>query len=191
MRQESDTCEWDLNHYRDYLRMLARLHLDPRLRGKVDPSDVVQETLLRAHANRDQFRGGTNGEMVAFLRTILARHLAELMRRHARQKRNIRLERSLEDALNASSARVESWLAAEQSSPGERAVREEELLQLARGLSQLTEDQRVAVEGRFLKDMKLSEIATLMSRSEGAVAQLIHRGLGKLQMLLANESSAG
>src|SRR3954454_17224458 len=82
---------------RDYLLLLARLQLDPGLRGALDPSDVVQQTLLKAHGKWDQFRGGTEGGLMAWLRTILAHHLADLVRKHARRLQG--RERSLEAAL--------------------------------------------------------------------------------------------
>src|SRR5438309_12038647 len=109
-----------LERCRDYLLLLARIQLDPGLRGVLDPSDVVQQTLLRAHAKRDQFRGGSEGELLAWLRSILAHHLADLARKHARQIQG--RERSLEAALEESSLRLEQWLASDSTSVGDREI---------------------------------------------------------------------
>src|SRR5437764_11316223 len=106
-----------LESYRDYLRLLARLHLDARLRGKLDPSDVVQETLLKAHEKLDQFRGSTDAELAGWLRQILANQLLQAMRQFSAGVRDVGRERSLEAGLEDSSVRLERWLADEQSSP--------------------------------------------------------------------------
>src|SRR5438874_621284 len=88
-----------LERFRDYLRLLAGLQVGPRLRVKVDPSDLVQQTLLKAHQARDQFRGASSGEMSAWLRQILARTLADAARDLGRERRDIARERSLEATL--------------------------------------------------------------------------------------------
>src|SRR5262245_62854402 len=83
--------------HRECLVMLARLQMPLPIRGKVDPSDVVQQTLLKAHQNRDGFRGTTEAQQAAWLRRILANTLADIVREYAADKRDIRLERRSEE----------------------------------------------------------------------------------------------
>src|SRR3954470_19841280 len=89
-----------LEDYAEYLRLMARLQIDPRLRAQVDPSDIVQQALLKAHEHRGQFRGKTEPERVAWLRAILANGLAYASRRLGRQGGG--KVRSLEAALDPS-----------------------------------------------------------------------------------------
>jgi RNA polymerase sigma-70 factor, ECF subfamily len=179
------TPDASLERCRDYLLLLARLQLDPGLRGVLDPSDVVQQALLKAHAKRDQFRGGSEGELLAWLRTILAHHLADLTRKHAPRLRG--QERALETALEESSMRLERWLASDSTSVGGRAIRHEQLLRLAEALAGLPEDQRTALELKHLRDVPVSEIGRMMGKSPAAVASLLYRGLKTLRDLLAGE----
>jgi DNA-directed RNA polymerase specialized sigma24 family protein len=76
----SSASDPDLANYQVYLDLVARQHLDPRLRGKFDSLDIVQQALLQAHQARDQFRGQTEAERIAWLRQILARCLANALR---------------------------------------------------------------------------------------------------------------
>ena len=173
-----------LHQFREYLLLLARLRLDRRLQGKVDASDIVQQTLLEACRAPEQFRGRSEGERKAWLRRILLRNLANAVRDLGRQKRDVHRERSLDAALEDSSARLEALLAAEQSSSGERAVRNEEVLRLEEALATLPEGQREAVVLRHFHDWPLSEISRHLGRSQAAVAGLLHRGLTRLHELL-------
>ena len=177
-----------LEPFREYLRVLAVVHLDARLRGKLDPSDVVQQTLLRACVGFDQLRGRESGVVAAWLRKILARTLADAVRDLERAKRDLARERSLEAALGQSSVRLEQWLAADQSSPSERADRNEQLLRLADALAGLPADTREAVVLKHCRDWTLAEIADHLGRTPAAVASLLHRGLKQLRGLLTDGS---
>jgi RNA polymerase sigma-70 factor (ECF subfamily) len=176
--------EQTLDRFREYLHLLARLNVDVQLRGKLDLSGVVQQTLLEAHRDRAQFRGHSEEELAAWLRRIFVRNLVDETRKLKRAGYDARRERSLEEALEESSARLEAWLAAEQSSPSQHAIREEQLLQLADALTKLPGDQREAVARHHLQGASLAEVAKEMGRSKDAVAGLLHRGLTKLRDLL-------
>lgn len=174
----------DFEQHRSYLRLVARIHLDRALRGKLDASDVVQEALLSAHLARDQFRGSTRAELLAWLRQILVRQLAEEARKYDRQKRSVDREVSLEQQLNSSSARLEAFLAASGSSPSERAERQEDTLRLAAALDILAGDQRTVIELHHLDGLSLAAVADEMGRSRAAVAGLLRRGLERVRVLL-------
>jgi RNA polymerase sigma-70 factor (ECF subfamily) len=176
-----------LEDYRDYLRLLARLQLPVRLQGKLDPSDVVQDTLLKAHQAHDRFRWQGDAQTAAWLRQILANTLAQAVRQYATGGRDVDLERSLAAAVEESSAQLERCLATDSPSPAEQLLKQEQLLRLAGALAQLPEDQRTAVELRHLRGETLETVAQHLGRSKGAVAKLLFRGLDKLRGLLNDE----
>src|SRR5262245_8671787 len=176
-----------LERFRPYLLLLARTQLDPRLKGRLDASDIVQQTFLQAHRALAGFRGTTDAERMAWLRQILARCLGHAARDFGRDKRDVAQERSLEAAVEHSSMRLEAWLAADQSSPSQRADRNEQVLRLAAALGELPEAQREALVLHYWQECTVVEIAELMGRSTTAVAGLIKRGLKQLRSLLRGE----
>jgi RNA polymerase sigma-70 factor (ECF subfamily) len=174
------TLDRDADRWRNYVALLARTRVAPRLRRKVDESDVVQQTLLEAHQAHADFRGTSDAEYGAWLRQILARNLMNLVRDFGRHKRDLHRERSLEVELAEVASRAE-WLAAEQSSPSQDIHRQEQLLRLADALSTLTAEQRTVIELYHLEGWPLKQIAAEMERTSSAVAGLLHRGLQKLR----------
>jgi RNA polymerase sigma-70 factor (ECF subfamily) len=175
-----------LAKYRNYLRFLARLQLDPRLQGKLDPSDLVQQTLLEAYAKREQFRGGSEGEYVVWLRRMLANNLADALRGFLQAKRDVAREQSLEEALRNSSARLEAWLADSQPSIGEEAQQHERAVRLADALELLPEAQREALVLKHWHGWTMAQIGEKLGRSQEAVAGLLKRGLKQLRQELHN-----
>jgi RNA polymerase sigma-70 factor (ECF subfamily) len=178
-----------LECYRAYLDLLARALLPAPLRGQLDPSDLVQQTLLQAHKNREQFRGRTEAEFLAWLRTILTHQLADVARQGG--ARWAARGRSLEQALAESSLRLERCLAADDSSPSQVVMRQERLLRLAEALGGLPEDQRTALELRHLEGLPVPEVCRRMGRSTASVANLLYRGLKALRERLGDDPSAG
>jgi RNA polymerase sigma-70 factor (ECF subfamily) len=180
----------EMERFRSYLLLLARMKLDRKVRGKVDASDVVQQTLLEAHQAMESFRGGDTAAQAAWLRQILARNLANAVRDLTRAKRDVRKERALKADLDASASQFEGWLAAEQSSPSQKMERQERALQLAEALALLPESQRDAVVLRHFQELSLAEIAEQLDCTSAAVAGLLQRGLKNLRKSLSewNES---
>jgi len=180
MSGETEALARRLEGFRAYLHLLARLQLDPRLKGKVDLSGVVQQTLWEGHRVLVPAPSPGDAQLTALLRGLLANNLADEVRKSYADKRDVDRERSLE----ASSAQLEAFLAAAQSSPEQRAERNEELLRLAEALEQLPEAQRHALELHYLRGWRLEEIAHHLGRGKSAVAGLLHRGLDKLREFL-------
>jgi RNA polymerase sigma-70 factor (ECF subfamily) len=171
-------------HFRSYLRLLAGLQVGPRLRPKLDPSDLVQQTLLKAYQARDQFRGGSAAAMAAWLRQILARTLADAVRDLGRERRDVSRERSLEAVLEESSHRLGQWLADSGMAPSEVAEHNEQVVRLADALAELPEPQRLVVLLRYYEGRPLEEIGRCLGRTRPAVASLLRRGIDRLRARL-------
>lgn len=177
----------ELERYRTYLRVLADMQLNPRLRAKEDVSDVVQLTLLRAHHDFSAFRGTTEAELRGWLKTILTHTLINLAKKYQTQKRNFHLERSIDQQMQESAIRIVGELPANQTSPSQHMIRQERAEQLADAMSTLLEDEYTAVMLKHVHDWKVAEIAERIGRSPEAVAGLLRRGLKKLRTKMREE----
>jgi RNA polymerase sigma-70 factor (ECF subfamily) len=178
----------EFDRFRSYLLLLARLKLDRKLRGKLDASDVVQQSLLEAHQAIASFHGNDTQAQAAWLRQILARNLANAVRDLTRAKRDVRRERSLQADMDASASKLEDWLAAEQSSPSQKMERQERALRLAEALAQLPESQREAILLRHFQELSLAQIAEQLDCTTAAATGLLQRGLRNLRQSLADWS---
>src|SRR5262245_7859779 len=171
--------------YQGYLTLLARMQIDRRLQGKVDASDLVQETFLEAHRDFRQFRGETEAEFAAWLRRILATNIANLVRRFkATRQRDLRLERKLTLELEASSRLLARGLAASQSTPSEQVVRREQAVILADALERLPRHYREVIVLRQLEGLSFPEVARRLERSLDSVKNLWARALARLSAIL-------
>jgi RNA polymerase sigma-70 factor (ECF subfamily) len=173
-----------LDSYRNYLRLLARTGLDVSLQGKADPSDLVQDAMLKASLRFGQFRGANDAELAGWLRQILARCLADFVRRHRSQSRRAGREQSLDRLLDRSSQAMERILATDGPSPSASAERRDLGVLLSDALAALSEDHREVIVLHHLEGLGWDEVARHMGRSAGAVRMLWMRALKELRPLI-------
>jgi RNA polymerase sigma-70 factor (ECF subfamily) len=176
-----------LELYRNYLRFIARALIGRTLRLRLDDSDLVQETFLKAHREFASFAGSSEPELVAWLRQILVHNLADQVKHHRRWSRDHRRQESLDALLNRSSLAVQQALAAPVSSPSASASRREQAVLLADALAHLPEDYREVFLLRNLEQVPIDQIAARMGRSVNAVHKLWARAL----LALKNELEGG
>lgn len=173
-----------LEGYREYLRLLARVHLASGMPTRMDASDLVQETLLKAYQALERFQWKSEGELAAWLRAILVNTLRDGVRRDSADVRDQSREQSLELQIEQSSARLEALLAQPGAGPADGVDRQEQLLALAHALAKLPDDQRNALEMKHLQGLTVAEVGEQMGKSRAAVAGLLRRGLERLRELL-------
>jgi len=178
-----------LGIYRRYLSVLARTQISRRLQGKADASDLVQETLLEAHRHFRDFRGTSEGEFIAWLRSILAGLIANHVRRYlGTKRRDARLERALATELSDASGVLGAELAADVSSPSEQAVNHEASVQLAGALEMLPDHYREVIMLRHLEGLPFAQVAERMGRSVESVEKLWVRALARLRQTLGEKA---
>jgi RNA polymerase sigma-70 factor (ECF subfamily) len=179
-----------LEQFRAYLECLTaiqvdpRLRIDPRLQNRFGWSDVVNTTLLEAAQDLERIQGMDGPDQERWLRKMLANNLVDRVRRELAKGRDCRLERCLEAAVEQSSCRLQEWVVADQSTPSEKLIRQEQALRLAAALAQLPERQREALVLQKWHGWKLTQIAAHLECTVGVVAGLQARGLAKLRELL-------
>lgn len=188
---ESSARDQLFDHYRPYLRMLAEMQLGKQLRARCEASDIVQQTLLEAHRDFDGFAGRHEGELIAWLRRILAHNLFNEARYHGAQQRAVNREVSFERChagVEQSSLALGACLAANQATPSSIAARHEAAIGLAALLAQLPADYQQVLLLRIFEGLSAEEVAERMERTAGAVRMLQLRALTALRDLMNSPS---
>ena len=181
MTQQGGANHWSpqlLGSQSNYLLLLAQFQMPRLLRSRFDPADMVQKTLEKALPKLDQCRAETEAQFRAWLRAILTNILAEEVGRiPCGAGQNV----SLRKAMAESSGSFERDLAAPGSTPSQRLMREEQMVQLANAIAALPADQQRAIRLHHLDGLSLIAVGHQMTRSKEAVAGLLFRGLKRLR----------
>jgi RNA polymerase sigma-70 factor (ECF subfamily) len=173
-----------LLRFRKRLRAMVGLRLDRRLAGRIDPSDVVQETFADAVAQLSDYLRKRPLPFYPWLRQLACDRLADLNRRHLRtRKRSVRREEPPALA-DESALELVDRLVARGSSPSARLCREELRGRVQAALADLADHDREILVLRHLEHLTTAEIAAVLGITEGAVYTRHLRALRRLQTFL-------
>jgi len=170
---------------RGYLGVVARAQVETWMQAKVDPSDIVQQTLLEAHRDFDRFQGQTGNEWLAWLRRILTHNAADFVRRyHGTAKRQARREVAFAGPGDESHVAGAPEPAAPGATPSQQLILADDQLRVAAAVGQLSPDHQEVIVLRNLERLPFDEVAARMNRSRPAVQMLWMRAIKKLQEVM-------
>lgn len=191
---DADAVDELFNRHRQRLRRMVQLRLSPVLRGRVDASDVIQESFLLAWRRLDEYRRGPPGSFFLWLRFLVRQQLFAVHRRHAGVKaRDPRREVALYDGAlpEASSEALASQLLGQLPSPSEALARAELQVRLQEGLDALDPEEREILALRHFEQLTSAEAAVELKISQAAAAKRYLRALKRLKGLLLRLGLSG
>ena len=159
---------------RTYLLLVATKETSPQLRAKVAASDVVQDACLLAHRRFETFRGSTEAELRAWMRTVLLNSLSDSRKKFLSSKRR-------EVAREINSLEQEKLIHSPDLTPKSAALAREERQQLQHAMEQLSDNHRDVLRLRNWELLPFGEIGKQMGRSEDAARKLWSRALQELE----------
>jgi RNA polymerase sigma-70 factor, ECF subfamily len=178
----ADLSNWDpiaVERYRGILKKyVTTLRMNPRIRVRLDESDVVQETLTRAVQSGCPFQEEDDNRRLAWLFAIAKTVICDASRTHLSQGRDVdREQRQLTQTLEDSTAEYLLVLSGKELSPHDQVLLNEKQSLLEAAIRQLPEKQRDVVWRIVTEHKSYAEAATELGITEGAVAGLYRRGI--------------
>jgi RNA polymerase sigma-70 factor (ECF subfamily) len=179
-----------LEAHRERLARIVAFRMDPRLRGRIDAADVVQDAFLEASAHRaDYFRAPPpHTPLFLWLRGVVSNKLLELHRHHlGTRMRDAKRELPLDRRTNAddTSAALCAHLTAGLTRPSVAAVRGEVRTRLAAALDEMDATDREVLALRHFEQLTSAEAAQVLGIQERAAAKRYLRALERLKQILA------
>ena len=180
---EKRLCEsWSIGRLRPWLQMIADRELPDRLRGRIDTSDIVQQTLVKAWQGESQFKGDSHEQRLAWLRSIMKNTIRDHQRRLlGTGKRGMGREHAATDAFASGAPGLTQHAVAKGPSVSGVLMAAEQRIALEQSLTQLSKEQRQVIELRHFEGVSVAEIAMRMDKTESAVRMIWVRALRNLQ----------
>jgi RNA polymerase sigma-70 factor (ECF subfamily) len=178
-----------LVRHRARLRRMVEARLDRRVRGRVDPSDVLQEGFVDAVGKLPAYLADPRLPLFLWLRLVVGERLTKIHRDHLGAQvrdagREVSLYRGPMPA--ASSAALAAHLLGKETSPTQAAVRAERLLRLQEALNALDPLDREILSLRHFEELTHAEAARVLEIGEATAAKRYIRALKRLKDVLAD-----
>jgi RNA polymerase sigma-70 factor, ECF subfamily len=177
-----------LARHRDRLRRMVAVRFDPRLAGRADPSDVVQEALTAAADRLGEYARERPLPFYPWLRQFAADRLADLHRRHLYAARRSVSREHADDLPDGSAAELAARLIDTAPGPSEHLRRAERRERVRTALQLLPAADREVLALRFLEELTAGEVAAVLGVTEAAAKKRVFRALARLQPLLADDT---
>jgi RNA polymerase sigma-70 factor (ECF subfamily) len=175
---------WSIE-FRNRLRRMVEMRISPRLAGRIDPSDVVQETLVEAAQRFEDYCRKPTLSPYLWLRFLTLQRLNILYRRHVgTRKRSTSCESPLPN-VEATSIALAEWFVDSGTSPSQAAVRREQRDILLQALTSMAPRDRELLTLRHFEQLSLEEAAQALGISLVAARRRYYRALERLQDLIA------
>jgi RNA polymerase sigma-70 factor, ECF subfamily len=188
---EGDEASWGalLTRHADRLRRMVALRMDQRLQGRIDPSDVIQESYLEASRHLAEYLRDPSLPFFLWLRGISGNKLRELHRYHlATQLRDAGREVSIYRGTlpEATSAALAARLMGHETRPSEAAVRAEVKVRLQEALNSMDPIDREVLALRHFEQLSPAETAQVLGIKEKAGGMRYVRALRRLKEILSS-----
>lgn len=177
-----------MKHYRSRVRKLVTIRMDQRLTARIDPSDVVQETLLEAARKLPKYLRHPDVPFYPWLRALAINRLIDFHRQHlGAQRRNVRREEPWTPTLsNESAMQLADRLISSASSPSRRAERNELRQQVRLALERLPDQQREILVMKYLEELSSTEIASVLGIPDRTIRRRHRQAVEQLADLLSD-----
>ena len=172
-----------IDRYRNYLLLIANHDVGDDLKAKMGASDAVQESMMHAQLHFDQFQGDSEGELKAWLKTILANDIRKGRRHFNAQKRDANLEVNMQEQ-----SAVGRGLLDHQLTPSSEAIKQEKARAMKVAMERLSAEQQQVIQLRNFERLAFAEIGKEMDRSEDAARKLWARSIEALKQNLKDDS---
>ncbi|RLS36354.1 MAG: sigma-70 family RNA polymerase sigma factor [Planctomycetota bacterium] len=174
------------SNYGARLERIINFRLDPRIRGRIDAADVLQEAYLEASTRLPSFLDSANVSFFVWLRQQTLQTLVDVHRRQFRQKRDVNREIHFASTgpSDGTSVSIAQFLIGQLTSPSEVAVKAEEIQWLQEALNSMNEVDREVLALRHFEQLSNTQVAEVLGLTPTAASNRYLRAAARLGEIL-------